>query len=224
MKTAAKPIPELSEKDKKRFWDKVDSSGGPDACWPWVAGKHYKGYGQFNINYSTYKAHRVSFYISNGPIPEDKAQVCHHCDNPVCVNPRHLFAGTPSENALDMVAKGRANRSCGDAHFSRRHPELLPRGDKHYARQHPEKFKGDLNGNAKLTAEQVTHIREIYAVEKWGYAGLGAIFNVNPATIARAVRGENWEHGVRIPRLAISVRRERSNLAFLVAGKEVETS
>ena len=76
-------------------------------CWNWRGAKTEKGYGVFNSNKKTYLAHRASWLINNGDIP-DNICICHKCDNPICTNPEHLFLGTKSENAKDMIRKGRS--------------------------------------------------------------------------------------------------------------------
>src|SRR6202000_2627686 len=89
-----------------RFWSKV-AKGEPDECWPWTASKDGLGYGLFGKDRRVQKAHRVAFELTSGPISEG-AVICHSCDNPPCCNPAHLWSGTRSDNARDMVAKGRA--------------------------------------------------------------------------------------------------------------------
>lgn len=93
----------LTDKDKSRFWSKVDKSGD---CWTWTASKNHGGYGQFGANGKGYISHRVSWSISNGDIPKGML-ICHHCDNPPCVNPDHLFLGTYQDNMDDKMRKGR---------------------------------------------------------------------------------------------------------------------
>lgn len=94
-----------------RFWERVDTSAGPEGCWPWTGSTQGKGHGQVYRGpcrkSAPHKAHRVAWELTHGPIPAGLF-VCHHCDNPPCCNPAHLYVGTAADNARDMFARGRA--------------------------------------------------------------------------------------------------------------------
>lgn len=95
-----------------KFWARVDR-GEPDECWEWQACRHRFGHGQVAVpagimgERRVHYAHRVAYYLTNGPIP-DGLYVCHSCDNPSCCNPAHLVAGTQARNMRDMSERGRA--------------------------------------------------------------------------------------------------------------------
>jgi hypothetical protein len=119
----------FSQQDTDRFFSKVNKL--PNGCWLWTDHRDECGYGKFRIGKRMFLAHRISYQLRNEVIPEGML-VCHHCDNPQCVNPAHLFLGTQKDNMEDRTRKGR---------------DLL--------------FSGERNGQHKLTAEQVLKIREL---------------------------------------------------------------
>jgi len=157
-----KPVPELTQRQIKRFWSRVKKSNG---CWMWKSpGKRY---GTFMFGGKSYRAHRVAYRIAKGRIP-DGLLVCHTCDTPKCCRPRHLFAGTQSENINDMYDKGR------DA-----------------ARSHQEKYPhGEDKPSAKLTEEAAKEIRE----SGLSHRKLGRLYGVSHTTIGTIKRRTKWKH------------------------------
>lgn len=113
--------PRVQKSSEERFWLKVDKSGGEDACWRWTGAHAINGYGLLWIKDKHVYAHRFSFILFNGGIA-DGMLVCHKCDNPICVNPKHLFSGTNNDNVQDKVNKGRSPK--GDKHRSTILPDV----------------------------------------------------------------------------------------------------
>lgn len=158
------------------FWDRAGVSGEDD-CWLWTGPIRQSGYGAAVMSFSGGKkethAHRISWILKNGTIPEGLF-VLHRCDDryPVgditnrrCVNPAHLKLGTHEENMADCDANNRRNaasgklngmnthperRARGERSGARKHPERIPRGDRHGSKTHPERVaRGERSGARK---------------------------------------------------------------------------
>lgn len=156
---------------EERFWAKV-SKGSENACWAWLSATNYKGYGQFRANGTTVQAHRFAWSLINGEIPSGML-ICHHCDNPPCVRPDHLFLGTPHDNNVDCWTKGRG-RTGGFGHS---------------------------NPRAKLNKERVEEILRLSAKGVVPRI-IADMFGVHGSTIAAVLSGRSWRYikGERIRR------------------------
>jgi len=182
MPIATKQIPPLTPELQALFWKKVNYDGPmqphmESRCWVWSAGKFKSGYGAFRIFGKNYRTHRVSLFLSNGPIP-DFLSACHRCDCRDCVRPDHLFLGTCADNIRDACMKGR-----------------MPHGDSHQARIRPDRMaRGESSGCSKLTEESVREIRTRYAEGGISQRSLAREFGVVKSTIASVVRQKNWKH------------------------------
>lgn len=145
-----------------RFWSKVKKGPG---CWTWLGWRYQSGgYGGLALNGRNVRAHRVAFELANGPIPEGLF-VCHSCDNPVCVNPNHLFIGTCADNNWDKSRKGRAKG------------HLMP---------------GEAHPGHKLKAEQVAEIRRRYVEGDSNKMRLALEYGVSDRLIYNIIHGHAW--------------------------------
>lgn len=162
---------------EQRFWSKVKKTS---SCWLWTASKRNKGYGAFSYTRNGVmiqdRAHRYSWKIHNGPVPEGLC-VLHNCpggDNPACVNPAHLFLGTRAVNNADMLSKGR-------------HVPGGQRTGVDYSYPH-----GTEHPNAKITPELVRKIRTLKAT--CSYSELSRRFGLAVGHLHRIVNRKVWKH------------------------------
>lgn len=137
-------------------------------CWEWRRSTFATGYGKAWDGERVTYAHRVAFRLAVGAIP-DGADVCHSCDNRLCVNPEHLFVGTRADNVRDCIAKGR---------FS-------------YPRFDPATRRGELNPCARMTRETVAEAKRRHAAGE-SLRSIARGLGVAAETVRRAVRGESW--------------------------------
>ncbi len=118
MHNASLQLADFSEKDKGRFWDRIDKNGpihpSVGQCWTWTGQRNRNGYGVFYFR-RMHLAHRIGWALWAGELSLS-LKVLHRCDNPSCVRPAHLFIGTQADNVADMISKGRHRYSFGPAH------------------------------------------------------------------------------------------------------------
>ena len=150
-----------------RFWAKVQKGNNPDDCWNWTGGITGAGYGAMMIDYKNVSAHRFSYELHFGPIPEGMF-ICHKCDNPSCSNPDHLFLGTPQDNVDDMISKDR---------------QVITT---------PPTFHGEDHPNAVLTWDQVNEMRRLYATGKYPAYELAERYQVTKATVGYIIHWQTW--------------------------------
>lgn len=163
-KQALRPVGE-------RFWEKVDKSGGPNACWPWTAARDESSkwdYGEFGLRgedgiYRPIHAHRMAYMLHNDVELSPRVFVRHRCDNPPCCNPKHLRAGTAKQNTGDAVRRGRM-------------------------------AKGERHGGAKLSENQVAAMRRRYAKGGISMKALGLQYRVSASAVHLIVNRLKWGH------------------------------
>lgn len=163
-------IKELHEFKRNQVWFRFFSGfnfpNNLRDCWVWDKSLDASGYGCFKA-FGEDKAHRASYIFFIGDIEKEK-YICHKCDNPTCVNPSHLFLGTPKENTQDMISKGRMSEKI--------------------------KFKcGELNINSKLSLDNVINIKKLIK-EGFSNREICKIIGVgNYGSIKDIRKGRTWK-------------------------------
>ena len=149
----------------ERFMSRVDQSGD---CWIYQGDKTTNGYGTVRVRNQRTAAHRYSYEVHVGPIP-DGMLVCHACDNPLCVRPDHLWLGTPADNVHDMHLKGRQAKDV-------------------------RRYRGEAHARSKLTADAVRAIRAEYVPRKVPQRELARRYGVSQRLVLMVLKREIWRH------------------------------
>ena len=136
-------------------------------CWNWQLSTNTYGYGQVRQYGKSYNASRLMYELLHPRSNLRGKTVCHHCDNRRCINPSHLYLGTPLSNMRDMYRRGRAR----------------PTG-------HP----GEGHPSAKLTEKKVKVIRKMHRSGTIGYRNLAKMFGVDRTVIRGIIKGYYWKH------------------------------
>lgn len=157
-------------------WKHVDQSGGVSACWEWQGTMTAYGYGQFKCQSGLWRAHRLTFTLTNGSIPGGMI-VRHKCDNRRCCNPDHLELGNHNDNMKDATIRNRM--ASGDRSHARAHPERMPRGEGH--------------PNAKITSDNVTEIRRMCS-ERIPVDRIANKFGIGRTSVRNIANRRTWRH------------------------------
>jgi len=156
----------ITDTDYQRFWSKVKiPQDYINDCWIYQGGTNQDGYAAFQVKVSL-KGHKISYiYYHNKIVPPKGMCVCHNCDNPICVNPNHLFLGTHQDNMDDRSRKGRTHRHIGET-----------------------------NGRAKLVEQEVIDIRKLYDSKKFSVMDLSKMYGLGWTAMDHLVKRKTWKH------------------------------
>jgi hypothetical protein len=164
-------LEQLASNERERAKQYLMERFAPDGdCWRWTGSISGKGYGQAHVfgRANSIRAHRLSYLVFRGSIPAG-LYVCHKCDNPSCINPDHLFVGTPRDNVMDAVRKGR---------------------------QKPKHFFGENHGCAKLSEKTIRSIFDLKPASgtTHGAARTARRFQITTAHVQNIWKGVVWKH------------------------------
>lgn len=158
----------------------VDMSAGPDGCWPWTGLRDPRGYGRATVKGKSYRTGRASRVMLEAKLghPLGDLLACHTCDNPPCVNPDHLYAGTPTDNARDALDRGRM--------------AVGPRHWRHTA-ANVGQLVGSRHPRAKLVEADIVAIRNRVAAGE-RRSDVAKDFGITVDNVHRIVLRYSWRH------------------------------
>ena len=154
------PLEDMADVQNRFHLKCVENS--ETGCVEWQGKLSPAGYGRFTFHGITQRAHRVAYFLEYGFLTRN-LHVCHHCDNPKCVKPEHLFLGTDADNIADKVKKGRSHRPVADT-----------------------------NPNTPFTWDMVRAIRDEYSNSKLSYRAIGRKIGVSHSTISGLLNNRTW--------------------------------
>lgn len=152
----------VSGQSLRKFWAAYAVAKKQYHCYNYLNGNHSRGYAYVSMGGKRYTAHRYSLEMKLGRPIRDGMLACHHCENPYCINPHHIYEGTNSENSQD-------------AHDYGRHKNT------NYAR-------GERNHNTKLTQEQRQELKDMYATGEWSQKQLAKEFGVSQVAVCKILK------------------------------------
>lgn len=155
-----------SKTPEERFWSYVQKT---DTCWIWTGHKTSRGYGKLKIEHRTVLMNRYSYELHYGKLEEGMCAL-HKCDNPPCVNPDHLFAGTIADNNNDRARKGRNAKTYG------------------------RNMKGEANPISILTIKKVLEIRRMASCQEHSITEIAKLFGVSLPCVSHVVARRTWKH------------------------------
>lgn len=165
-KVRPKPVPWTPEQTREYFYTHYvpEFLGYKTLCWKWTGCVNSYGYGIIKFNGKLIGAHRYIAILHLGNPPHPKSLACHVCDQPICVNPEHIYWGDYKSNMHDMIKRGR------DIHA-----------------------KGELASKSKLTVPLVLKIRNLRK-DGLTFRKIASIVGVSKSAIQNVIYGETWRH------------------------------